>query len=235
MTSEPTHQPDHGFKPALTLVLGVVVVVAIILVARQVFGVSEAGVKEMLSSLSGSPWALPIVILLFTVAAFIGVPQWLLIGATVFAFGPVYGAAYSWLATIISACVDFTLGRVLGEKRLARLRTQWVQRFVTRIKSNGFWVSFGVRLVPSGPFVLVNMAAGMSGMKFRNFFAGTGLGIIPKIAAIAFLGQSLMAALSGDPLKIALAFGGFLAVVIAGYFLARSRYAKRAKISEKQT
>ena len=233
MSSEPKPHSDHGFKPALMLILGVIGVVAALLIARQIFGVSEADVKEMLSSLSGSPWALPMVILLFTVAAMIGVPQWLLIGAAVFAFGPVYGAAYSWLATMVSACVDFALGRLLGEKRLARLRTQWVQRFVTRIKSNGFWVSFGVRLVPSGPFILVNMAAGMSGMKFRNFLAGTGLGIIPKIAAIAFLGQSLMAALSGDPLRIALAFGGFLAVVIAGYFLARSRFAKRATISKK--
>jgi len=233
MNAEHQDITDSGYRPTLILVCGVIAVVAALLAARHVFGVSEADVKEMLSSLSDSPWALPIVVALFTVAAFIGVPQWLLIGATVFAFGPVYGAAYSWLATMISACVDFALGRLLGEKHLARLRTSWVQKFVKRIKTNGFWVSFGVRLVPSGPFILVNMAAGMSGMKFRNFLAGSGLGIIPKIAAIAFLGQSLMAALSGDPLRIALAFGGFLTVVIIGYFLARSRFANRAKIAEK--
>lgn len=233
MNSAPQNNTDNGLKSTLILVGGVIVVVAVILAARQIFGISESDVKDMLASLSDSPWALPIVMVMFTAAAFIGVPQWLLIGATVFAFGPIYGAIYSWLATMLSACIDFWLGRILGEKRLARLRTQWVQRFVARIKTNGFWVSFGVRLVPSGPFILVNMAAGMSGMKFRNFASGTGLGIIPKIAAIAFLGQSLMAALSGDPLRIALAFGGFLAVIIAGYFLARSRYAKRAQIAKK--
>lgn len=225
------HPRENRLMSTLLLIAGAVIVVALFMLARKFFGISQQDVSGLLSTLSDSPWAVPILIGVFIISAFIGVPQWALIGASVIAFGPVMGAVYSWLATMISAAVDFWVGRLLGEKHLARLRRPWVQRFIARLKKSGFWVSFGVRLVPSGPFVLVNMAAGMSGMKFINYFGGTALGILPKIIAIAFLGQSLMAALSGDPWRIAMAMTGFIIVIGIGYGLARSRAAKRAEIS----
>ncbi|WP_017930786.1 TVP38/TMEM64 family protein [Robiginitomaculum antarcticum] len=225
-----SNSPENRLRPTLLLIGGAIAVVALFMVARHVFGITESDVNTLLSGLSDSPWAVLILILVFVLAAFIGVPQWALIGASVIAFGPVMGAAYSWLATMISAAVDFWAGRLLGEKHLARLRRPWVERFVARLRKSGFWVSFGVRLVPSGPFVLVNMAAGMSGMKFIHYLGGTALGIMPKILAIAFLGESLIAALSGDPWRIALAMIGFIIVIGIGYVLARSRAAKRANI-----
>ena len=59
------------------------------------------------------------------------------------------------------------------------------------IGKNGFMASLIVRLVPSAPFIVVNMAAGVTPMKVRDFVAGTAIGIIPKIALTAFAG--------GDP------------------------------------
>ena len=55
-----------------------------------------------------------------------------------------------------------------------------------------------VRNVPTGPFLLVNMAFGVSNAKFRDYWIGMGLGIIPKIALVAFAGRSLLAALQGN-------------------------------------
>ena len=52
--------------------------------------------------------------------------------------------------------------------------------------------SLVVRLVPFAPFVLVNMAAGMSAITLFDFSVGTGLGILPKIALTAFAGSSAM-------------------------------------------
>jgi uncharacterized membrane protein YdjX (TVP38/TMEM64 family) len=62
---------------------------------------------------------------------------------------------------------------------------------------NGFTASLIVRLVPSAPFIVVNMAAGVTPMRFRDFVLGTGLGIIPKIALTAFAGNSIVQAMKG--------------------------------------
>jgi uncharacterized membrane protein YdjX (TVP38/TMEM64 family) len=57
---------------------------------------------------------------------------------------------------------------------------------------NGFLAALTVRIVPSAPFIVVNMAAGVSHMRFLAFAAGTGAGIIPKTALVAFAGQGLI-------------------------------------------
>ncbi len=65
------------------------------------------------------------------------------------------------------------------------------------VGQNGFLASLIVRLVPSAPFIVVNMAAGVTPMKMRDFAAGTAIGIIPKIALTAFAGNSIVQALKG--------------------------------------
>ena len=51
--------------------------------------------------------------------------------------------------------------------------------------------------MPSAPFIVVNMAAGVTPMRLRDFAAGTAIGIIPKIALTAFAGNSIVQAMRG--------------------------------------
>jgi uncharacterized membrane protein YdjX (TVP38/TMEM64 family) len=127
----------------------------------------------------------------FAALAFLGVPQVVLIAAAVLAFGPWAGLAYSWTGTMVSALIGFGLGRSFG----ARLTTGWpaAQRFADLVGRNGFMASLVVRLVPFAPFVLVNAAAGVAPMSWAAFALGTGIGILPKIAVIAFAGHSIAA------------------------------------------
>jgi uncharacterized membrane protein YdjX (TVP38/TMEM64 family) len=141
--------------------------------------------------LARGPWELPVVIAAFAALAFLGVPQMVLIAAAVLAFGPVTGFAYSWAGTMVSALVGFGLGRGFG----ARMIHDWAaaRRFADLVGRNGLLASLVVRLVPFAPFVLVNMAGGVTSMSWTSFTLGTGIGILPKIAAIAFAGRSIMA------------------------------------------
>jgi len=142
-------------------------------------------------ALAHGPWALPMVILAFAVLAFLGVPQVALIAGAVLAFGPWTGLAYSWAGTMISSLVGFGLGRAFG----ARLIADWpgARRFTDLVGRNGVMASLVVRLVPFAPFVLVNIAGGVTTMSWVAFAFGTGVGILPKIAVIAFAGHSIMA------------------------------------------
>jgi uncharacterized membrane protein YdjX (TVP38/TMEM64 family) len=58
----------------------------------------------------------------------------------------------------------------------------------------GFWASALIRLVPTVPSVLINIAAGATPIRFRDFIAGTALGSVPKMALLAFGGHAAIVA-----------------------------------------
>ena len=184
------------------------VVLAILLFARANFEISQDGLLQALSSLRDSPWSLPLTVAVFTAAAFIGAPQWVLIAATVLAFGPQMGGVYAWISTLFSASFDFFLARFIGAARIEVISGKFLARIIALVRRNGLLFSFAVRLVPTGPFVLVNMAAGVSGLRFSSFFIGTALGIIPKILVVVLLGQGALTAAQGERFM-------FIAVVAA--------------------
>ena len=133
----------------------------------------------------------------FTLLAFLGAPQFVLIAAAVVAFGPWLGFAYSWLGTEVSSLVGFWLGRRFGARLLNDYGGKGLKQFTDLVGRNGFLASLIVRLVPSAPFIIVNMAAGVTPMRLWAFALGTGIGIVPKIALTAFAGHTVVNVVSG--------------------------------------
>lgn len=164
----------------------------------QVLGFNGAATVEQWMGAASGPWALPVAVLAFAALAFAGVPQIMLIAAAVVAFGSTRGFAYSWIGTMVSALVGFYLGRAAGAQALERFSGEGVQRFMRLIARNGFLASFIVRMVPSAPFIVVNMAAGVTPMRTLDFALGTALGIIPKIVLTAFAGGSIARLIKGE-------------------------------------
>jgi uncharacterized membrane protein YdjX (TVP38/TMEM64 family) len=157
----------------------------------------EALVDQWLGFAADSPYSLLIAVAAFAVLAFLGVPQVALIAAAVLTFGPTLGFVYSWVGTMVSACIGFGLGRTFGPRLLRDFAGTGVQRFMALIGKNGFLASLVVRLVPAAPFVAINMAGGIAPMRFRDFAAGTALGIVPKILLMVAAGRSLHDAQKG--------------------------------------
>lgn len=193
-------------------------VVLIFVVGRTtaIFDEDDAPLITWLQENASSPWALPATIALFTAAAFLGAPQFVLIAGAVVALGPTRGFAYSWIATMVSASVDFWLARRFGASVLRRYGGDAVNRISEFVGKTGFWSSLAVRIVPSAPFIVVNMAAGASHMRYLAFAAGTGVGIVPKTALVAFAGGSVMQLAENGNLVVALTLAG----VAAGWFVA---------------
>jgi len=170
----------------------------VFLFGAQVLGFSgEATVERWLGVAADGPWALPAAVAAFALLAFVGVPQFVLIAAAVVAFGPFTGFAYSWIGTLVSSLVGFFLGRFAGARALETLSSEGVRKFMDLVGRNGFLASLIVRLVPSAPFIVVNMAAGVTPMRVFPFVAGTAIGIVPKIALTAFAGNSIVQAMRG--------------------------------------
>jgi uncharacterized membrane protein YdjX (TVP38/TMEM64 family) len=163
-----------------------------------VLGLSgPAAARHWLATAHG-PWGLPAAVACFAALAFLGVPQFVLIAAAVAAFGPWLGAAYSWVGTMASALIGFWLGRAWGGRLAPPAGEGTVGRFMALVSRNGLLASLVIRLVPFAPFVVVNMAAGVTTISLADFAAGTALGILPKILLTAMAGQSIVKAATGD-------------------------------------
>ena len=182
-----------------------------------------------MEAVSGSPWGLPALILVFCVAAFLGVPQFALIAAAVALFGPWLGFVYAWIANMASGSLTFWVGRLAGETVFRRYAGATANRLAAFVGRNAMATSALVRNVPTGPFIMVNMAFGVSTAKYRDFAIGMGVGVLPKIALIAFAGQSLFAALKGNP-GIAILAAFIAAAIYAAIALyARTRLAPKGQ------
>ena len=185
---------------AVLVTLGLLAAIAVVfLFGKTSLGIhTEQEVERWLGGFADTPWGLPVVIAVFTVTAFVGAPQFLLIAACVVAFGPWQGFLYSWIATVVSAAVTFYVGRAVGARTLARFGGEGMNRLSRFVGRNAFAGSFIIRNVPSAPFIVVNMAFGVSHARFAIFLAGCALGVLPKTALVAFFGGSFMTAVKGD-------------------------------------
>jgi uncharacterized membrane protein YdjX (TVP38/TMEM64 family) len=227
MTQE-TIAPSPASRRALMFGLG------LLALALAVFALGKAGILPgreealaWLESLSGSPWGLPAVVLVFCIAAFLGVPQFALIAASIAVFGPLTGAAYAWIANMISGALSFWIGRAGGEAAVRRFGGPRARKLSRLIGQNALIASAVVRSVPAGPFLIVNMAFGASAAKFRDYWTGMGLGILPKIALVAIGWKTVISAFQGSPVT-AILFGLLAAGLYASIVVFVVRRARTA-------
>ncbi|MEP4052408.1 MAG: VTT domain-containing protein [Litorimonas sp.] len=210
------------------LIASLLIPVVLVVGAQQAFDIDQGEFFAMMQYLSESPWAVPITIALFCGLAFIGAPQWMLITGTVLAFGVWEGGLLSWIGSLAAAMLGFWIGHGVGAERLRRLDAKLIRKLSAAVRKNGFMTSLVVRLVPTGPAVLVNLAAGVSRMKFRHFVAGTSIGIIPKIVVVCLISQGLISGLSGS--LMAVFFAGLAGLAILLSWFARKRLEARSPI-----
>lgn len=185
---------------AVAISIAMVVVVGVMLVAgRFYYGAEiEAFIDSTLGEARRGHWGLLATILVFTLTAYVGAPQIVLIGACVVAFGPEQGFWYSWIATIVSGAVTYFTGRLSSAQTQKRFGGATGGRFTRFMGKNAFLASLIVRFVPTAPFIVVNMAFGAARVSIWPFLAGLALGVLPKTAIIAFAGDGIMNALEGD-------------------------------------
>lgn len=219
--------PNSWLRGALLALLTVAAVSCVFLVSAQIIGLDENGIlNRTFRGFVDSPWALPVVITAFSAASFIGAPQFLLIAVTVAVFGPVKGFLFSVAATIVSASLNFLIARSFGAEWLRKRNWNDVDRVMDMVGRNGFVAALLVRVIPSAPFIVVNMGLGLTKTSYIAFITGTAIGILPKTALIALLGKVVERAQSGDAqaiLYLIAAAVTWLALAFAGRWALQRR------------
>jgi uncharacterized membrane protein YdjX (TVP38/TMEM64 family) len=174
--------PLKNSKVRKTALLKAILLFGFILVA---IGVARfTPVKEYLSAdalgrlMAGAGvWAPVAYILLYTIGVCLFLPGTLLTGLGAAIFGPYYGFVYVWMGAMLGAGAAFIIGRTLGREFAASLIGDRLKKYDDTIERNGFATVLYLRLVYF-PFTPMNFGMGLTKVKFRDYFLGTGLGII---------------------------------------------------------
>ena len=122
-------------------------------------------------------WAPVAFIGLYSIGVCLFVPGTLLTGLGAAIFGPYWGFLYVWIGARLGASTAFFIGRTLGRDFAASLIGDRLKKYDDAIQRNGFATVLYLRLVYF-PFTPMNFGMGITKVRFRDYFSGTGLGII---------------------------------------------------------
>ncbi|WP_408011358.1 TVP38/TMEM64 family protein [Pseudalkalibacillus sp. A8] len=169
-----------------------------------------------------------IYMLLYTVRSLIFFPASVLSITGGLAFGPLFGTIFTVLGATAGALLSFIVARKIG-KNIAK--KEWKGKGKTiqlQLEKSGFFYVLLFRFIPLFNFDLISYTAGVSKVRFRDFFLGTLIGIIPGTFAYNFLGSSLV---KGDPKIILFAVIVFTALTVVPMWV-RNKWMKRQEGEE---
>ena len=122
-------------------------------------------------------WAPVVYMMIYTVGVCLFVPGTLLTGLGAAIFGAYWGFLYVWIGAMMGAGGAFFIGRTLGRDFAASLIGDKLKKYDDAIERNGFATVLYLRLVYF-PFTPMNFGMGLTKVRFWDYIAGTGLGII---------------------------------------------------------
>lgn len=146
---------------------------------------------QTLRSFDGSPMAPFVIVAAFVLGGLVMFPVMVLIAVTAAAMGPWLGFCSAAIGALASASLLYGIGRVVGIEPVRRMLGPRLTRVQKKIVGNGVIAMALIRMVPVAPFSVVNLAAGASGIKFRDFLIGTVLGMAPGLIAMSAFGAQI--------------------------------------------
>lgn len=155
-------------------------------------------------------------VLVFALATLALFPATPLMAAAGLLYGPVAGVLLVWSGSMLAAIGSFLLGRVLSRQAVEQLAGGRIDRLNTLFSTRGTAAMLLLRLIPVFPFALVNYGSAITVVTFRQYLAGTTVGIVPPIVAYVWLADGIEdptspAFITALTILLALAVGGTLA------------------------
>jgi uncharacterized membrane protein YdjX (TVP38/TMEM64 family) len=157
-------------------------------IERLVLGLADLG-----------PWAPVLFVLAYIAAAVTLAPAFLLTFAAGAVFGLWRGTLLVYIGAVLGSSAVFAIASPLARSRLLRWldRDPRVAAVRSAVVGEGVWVMFLLRLSPVVPFVLLNYALALSGVRYRDFLIAS-VGMFPAIVMYVYYGK-----VAGDVAKLA--------------------------------
>ncbi len=206
----------------ITILSLVVVAIAAALVAYRSGQLDPAAAADWLKSVRGSWWAPLAFVGMYTVFNILLLPGTILSLTAGVVWGWLQGGLWVLLASTIASAVPYFIARS-GSAWIEKLIGGKAGKLHEKLQNEGFVTLLLLRLVPIVPYNLLNYAAGLAGIRPRDYLLATFIGTIPGIFIFTYLADSIAAGVlsPGDAfLRILLAGVLLGALVLSGRLLA---------------
>ncbi|NDY94342.1 TVP38/TMEM64 family protein [Wenzhouxiangella limi] len=176
-----------------------------------------------------SPWMVFLVTGVFCLSLLVMFPLTILVVLCGLLFGPAWGFVYAAVGTLSSSVVTYWIGRRLGHTALMSFGGQRARDAASFLNGKALPAMTLINLLPLAPFTLTNLMAGALRLRFRDYLAGSALGILPGLAAVTLIGSELASLMRATDRRDAILSLGILLVLILFLVLLRRRsYRPRA-------
>lgn len=215
--------------------LAIIALLVAIVVGFQTLPIAQwlANVEEWVDA---HPYAGPLAYILAAIVSVVALtPGWISMSLAGLLFGFAPGLVYALVAVTVGSALALVVGRTLARR--------WVERSIEgnermlalddALEDQAFTIVVLSRLALVIPFNVLNYAYGLTRVGISVFVAATALGMLPIVAAYAYLGsiaRDIGDVLSGDAkLSVDAAWiAGIAAVVIAIVIVVVRRAVRRA-------
>lgn len=147
--------------------------------------------EPLVEAFAERAWAPLIAVGAYVAGGLVMFPVTVLIALTAMTFGPGTGFLYAAAGSALSAAVTYQLGAMAGRRGLRQLMGKRLNKVSRALSKRGILSVAALRLVPIAPFTIVNLIAGASHIRFRDYIFGTLVGMAPGIAVMTALGDRL--------------------------------------------
>ncbi|GAC1430455.1 MAG: hypothetical protein NVSMB68_02770 [Thermoanaerobaculia bacterium] len=204
-------EKSSKWKPILIAVAVIAIAVVAFFILRS-RGIHLSQLAVWLRSVGGRWWAPLAFIGLYTVFNVFLLPATILSLTAGVVWGWLAGGLWVLLASTVASAVPYFIGRS-GSGWANRLLEKRAGRIHRALRNEGFMTLLLMRLVPIVPYNVLNYAAGVAGIKVRDYLLATFIGTIPGIFIFTYLAASIASGLVSPR-------AAFVRILIAGALLA---------------
>ncbi|MGN7762204.1 TVP38/TMEM64 family protein [Paenibacillus sp. 22594] len=161
-------------------------------------------------------------------------PTIAIVGLNGAVYGLWLGFLYSWLGLVAGCVTTFLIIRKIASHPYLRkwaLRPK-VAKSMTWVRNSGFSYVFLLSIFPVGPFVVINMAAGLAQMRLRSYLIALCAGKAIMVFAVSYIGNDMERFIRhpGEILYVLL----FIGVSLWGVKAIEARFARAARVREEE-
>ena len=185
--------------------------------------VSPGELLAQLGAMRGTPGGNWLFLGVAVLALLVGVPATPLVVVAGLLFGAWTGFGLAYAALTLAALAGFLIGHFLGHEALRHLAGKRLDELSRRLARRGILTIFSLRLIPLAPFTVVNLVAGATRIRFRDFLVGSLAGLAPGTAALTIFSDQLLRAVL-DPTPATIGVLGLLTMLFIGIGWGLSRW-----------
>lgn len=221
---------DKGGSPYIKffkIFSGLVAFIVAGLVIAQLWqaGFDQERATSLLGALKDTRGMIPLVILVFVVGGIIAIPINLLVIATALTIGSWAAIGCGLTGSMLAAAVSFGLGHHLGKPLVRRIIGDRLDTIIAALKGRGIGSMIVIRLLPIAPFGLLNLVAGVSGLRFRVYMIGSAIGMLPGLVTVVLATNHFQKAIKNPAWDTWLVFFLLVGLILGIFLWVRKRFA----------